>query len=129
LLKKRTIARRQTRATDAVSNIAIRIVIIAEVMSSSEARVGSDIISDILSDTKRFSRILCQIDAIMVKEDTGRFRSASLGRTSMIYVPSDLVKDSAFPFTDGDALLIRLMENAWLSRDQRRDDNNAHDCS
>jgi hypothetical protein len=95
------------RATETVSNI-------AEVVSSSEARVGSDIIWDILSDTKGFSRILCQIDAIMVKENTGRFGSASRGRTSIIYVPSDLVKDSAFPFTDGDALLIRLVENAWL---------------
>ncbi len=37
----------------------------------------------------------------MVQADTGRFGSASRGKTGIIYVPADLVKDTTFPFADG----------------------------
>ena len=44
----------------------------------------------------------------MVQEDTGRFGVASRGRIGIIYVPADLVKDTTFPFANGDSLLIRI---------------------
>ena len=44
----------------------------------------------------------------MVQEATGRFGSASRGKTGIIYVPADLVKDSTFPFSIGDSLHIRI---------------------
>jgi hypothetical protein len=44
----------------------------------------------------------------MVQEDTGRFGAASRGKTGIIYVPADLVKDTTFPFANGDSLLIRI---------------------
>jgi hypothetical protein len=44
----------------------------------------------------------------MVQEDTGRFGAASRGKTGIIYVPADLVKDTTFPFTFGDSLHIRI---------------------
>jgi hypothetical protein len=44
----------------------------------------------------------------MVQEDTGRFGAASRGKTGIIYVPADLVKDTTFPFVNGDPLLIKI---------------------
>ena len=44
----------------------------------------------------------------MVQEDFGSFGSASRGKTGIIYVPADLVKDTTFPFANGDSLLIRI---------------------
>jgi hypothetical protein len=44
----------------------------------------------------------------VVQEDFGRFGSASRGKTGIIYVAADLVKDTTFPFSDGDLLLIRI---------------------
>ena len=44
----------------------------------------------------------------MVQEAVGRFGAASRGKTGIIYVPADLVKDTTFPFTNGDSLLIRI---------------------
>jgi antitoxin component of MazEF toxin-antitoxin module len=34
--------------------------------------------------------------------------AASRGKTGIIYVPADLVKDMTFPFTNGDSLLIKI---------------------
>lgn len=50
----------------------------------------------------------------MVQEAVGRFGAASRGRTGIIYVPADLVKDSTFPFTNGDLLLIRIDEEQLI---------------
>jgi hypothetical protein len=36
----------------------------------------------------------------MVQEDTGRFGGASRGKTGIIYVPADLVKDTTFPLME-----------------------------
>ena len=44
----------------------------------------------------------------MVQDAVGRLGVASRGKTGIIYVPADLVKDSTFPFTNGDSLLIRI---------------------
>jgi hypothetical protein len=44
----------------------------------------------------------------MVQEAVGRFGAASRGKTGIIYVPADLVKDTVFPFISGDSLLIRV---------------------
>jgi hypothetical protein len=44
----------------------------------------------------------------MVQEATGRFGAASRGKTGIIYVPADLVKDTTFPFANGDPLHIRI---------------------
>jgi len=44
----------------------------------------------------------------MVKEDKGRFRTASKGKTGIIYIPSDMVKDSAFPLQDGAFVKIKI---------------------
>jgi hypothetical protein len=44
----------------------------------------------------------------MVQEATGRFGSASRGKTGIIYVPADLVKDTTFPLAIGDSLCIRI---------------------
>jgi antitoxin component of MazEF toxin-antitoxin module len=44
----------------------------------------------------------------MVQQATGRFGAASRGRTGIIYVPADLVKDTTFPFTNGDSVTIRI---------------------
>jgi hypothetical protein len=44
----------------------------------------------------------------MVQQDYGRFGSASRGKTGIIYVPADLVKDTTFPFAEGDPLLIQI---------------------
>ena len=45
---------------------------------------------------------------IMVQEVVGRLGAASRGKTGIIYVPADLVKDTTFPFVSGDLLLIRI---------------------
>ena len=44
----------------------------------------------------------------MVQEAVARFGAASRGKTGIIYVPADLVKDTTFPFTNWDSLLIRI---------------------
>jgi acetaldehyde dehydrogenase (acetylating) len=44
----------------------------------------------------------------MVQEAVGRFGAASRGKTGIIYVPADLVKDTVFPFISEDSLLIRV---------------------
>lgn len=44
----------------------------------------------------------------MVLEDQGTFRVSVKGKTGLIYIPADLVKDSAFPLQDGDSLTIRI---------------------
>ena len=44
----------------------------------------------------------------MVLQDKGTFRVSVKGKTGLIYVPADLVKDSAFPLQDGDSLTIRI---------------------
>jgi antitoxin component of MazEF toxin-antitoxin module len=50
----------------------------------------------------------------MVQEDTGRFGAASRGKTGIIYVPADLVKDITFPFANGDSLVIRIDEDRLI---------------
>jgi hypothetical protein len=67
--------------------------------------VASDKVSDVQYIT---SRIQYRIDAAMVQQDTGRFGAASRGKTGIIYVPADLVKDTTFPFVEGDSILIRI---------------------
>lgn len=44
----------------------------------------------------------------MVKEDIGKYHIPKRSRTGIIYVPSDLAIDSAFPFKDGDRVKIRI---------------------
>jgi hypothetical protein len=44
----------------------------------------------------------------MVQQATGRLGAASRGKTGIIYVPADLVKDTTFPFANGDSLLIKI---------------------
>jgi len=44
----------------------------------------------------------------MVQGDMGRFGAASRGKTGIIYIPADPVKDTTFPFTNGDSLLIGI---------------------
>ncbi len=56
----------------------------------------------------------------MVKENSGRFGKASKGETGIVYVPADLVKDSSFPFTDGDRLQIRI-ESGKLIVEKKRE--------
>jgi len=56
----------------------------------------------------RFSLIIPQRLSGMVRENGGRFGMASKGNTGIIYVPSDLVKDSTFPLKEGDILHIRI---------------------
>jgi hypothetical protein len=59
----------------------------------------------------------------MVQEDYGRFGSASRGKTGIIYVPADLVKDTTFPFADGDTLLIRIDgERLIIEKSKKRKD-------
>jgi hypothetical protein len=49
----------------------------------------------------------------MIKENSGRFHLASKGKTGIIYIPSDSVKDNTFPFNNGDILHVRI-EKACL---------------
>jgi antitoxin component of MazEF toxin-antitoxin module len=59
----------------------------------------------------------------MVQQDTGRFGAASRGRTGIIYVPADLVKDSTFPFTAGEAVTIRIEgDRLVIERAKKRKD-------
>lgn len=59
----------------------------------------------------------------MVREDTGHFGAASRGKTGIIYVPADLVKDTAFPFGNGDSLIIRIDgERLIIEKGKRRKD-------
>jgi hypothetical protein len=44
----------------------------------------------------------------LVQEAVGKFGAASRGKTGIIYVPADLVKDTTFPFTNGDSSLIKV---------------------
>jgi hypothetical protein len=44
----------------------------------------------------------------LAKEGTGKFAFPSRGKTGIIYVPSDVVKDSTFPLEEKDPLLIRI---------------------
>ncbi len=55
----------------------------------------------------------------MVKENSGRFGMASKGQTGIVYVASGIVKDSTFPFTDGDRLTIRI-EGSRLIVEKKR---------
>lgn len=55
----------------------------------------------------------------MVRENSGRFATASKGKTGIIYVPADLVKDSSFPFTDGDVLQIRIEASRLIVEKKR----------
>jgi hypothetical protein len=43
-----------------------------------------------------------------VKEGEGRFQYASKGMTGIVYIPSDLVKDSTFPFQENEQVNIRI---------------------
>jgi len=45
---------------------------------------------------------------VMAKEGFGSFRFPKRGRTGIIYVPSDIVIDSTFPFKEDDALKIKI---------------------
>ena len=44
----------------------------------------------------------------MTKEGIGSFRFPRRGRTGIIYVPSDVVIDSTFPFKEDDILKIQI---------------------
>jgi hypothetical protein len=59
----------------------------------------------------------------MAQEDYGSFGSASRGKTGIIYVPADLVKDTTFPFADGDSFLIRIdSERLIVEKSKKRKD-------
>jgi len=50
----------------------------------------------------------------MVLEDTGTFKLSPKGKTGLIYVPADLVKDSSFPFQNGEVLRIKIEGKALV---------------
>jgi hypothetical protein len=59
----------------------------------------------------------------VVQEDTGRFGLASRGKTGIIYVPADLVKDTTFPFAEDDSLAIRIDgERLIIEKSKKRKD-------
>jgi len=55
----------------------------------------------------------------MVLEDKGTFKTSPKGKTGLIYVPADLVKDSSFPFQDGEVLRIKIEGKALLIKKEK----------
>jgi hypothetical protein len=47
----------------------------------------------------------------MTKEGSGSFRFPKRGRTGIIYVSSDLVIDSTFPFKEDESLRVKIEGN------------------
>lgn len=41
----------------------------------------------------------------MVLKDTGTFKLSHKGNTGILYIPSDLVKDSCFPLKEGNVVV------------------------
>ena len=56
----------------------------------------------------------------MAKEDLGRFKYASKGKTGLIYVPSDVVRDSTFPFVENDQVLVKITNGGLLIEKVKR---------
>jgi hypothetical protein len=52
----------------------------------------------------------------MALEDRGTFGVSVKGKTSLIYVPADLVRDSAFPLRDGDFLATEIERQILIVR-------------
>lgn len=60
--------------------------------------------------------IKCSAGAQMVLRNTGTFKFSHKGKTGILYIPADIVKDSRFPLKEGnvtveisgDILIIRL---------------------
>jgi len=50
----------------------------------------------------------------MVMEATGKFTLSPKGKTGVLYVPADLVKDSAFPLKAGEKVKIRIEGNKLI---------------
>ena len=50
----------------------------------------------------------------MAKENVGKFKYASKGKTGLIYVPSDVVRDSTFPFVEDENILIRINNSSLI---------------
>lgn len=44
----------------------------------------------------------------LANEGAGKFAFPSRGKTGIIYVPADVVRDSTFPLKENDAVLIRI---------------------
>lgn len=41
----------------------------------------------------------------MVLENTGTFKFSHKGKTGILYIPADIVKDSAFPLKEGKTII------------------------
>jgi hypothetical protein len=55
----------------------------------------------------------------MVLEAKGKFKLPPKGKTGLIYVPADLVKDSSFPFHDGEVLRIKIEGKTLLIQQEK----------
>jgi hypothetical protein len=54
----------------------------------------------------------------MVLEAKGKFKLSPKGKTGLIYVPADIVKDSSFPFHDGEILRIKIEGKTLLIKQE-----------
>jgi len=50
----------------------------------------------------------------MVMEAKGTFTLSPKGKTGVLYVPADIVKDSAFPFQPGEKVKVRIEGNRLI---------------
>jgi len=46
-----------------------------------------------------------------MKKGETKFRYTTRGKTGLIHIPADIVKDSAFPFKPDDKLIIEVKED------------------
>jgi hypothetical protein len=62
----------------------------------------------------------------MVSKAKGKFKFPSRGKTGLIYVPADLVKDSQFPLVEGEVILT--IEGSKLAIEQLTRRTGKVDC-
>jgi hypothetical protein len=55
---------------------------------------------------------------VFTKQGVGRFNLAARGKTGLVYIPAELVRDSTFPFTNGELIEIKVTKNG-LSAEKR----------
>lgn len=51
----------------------------------------------------------------MVLKDVGTFKLSAKGKTGLLYIPSDLVKDSRFPLKEGN-VVVEISEDVLIVR-------------
>jgi len=56
----------------------------------------------------------------MVKEAIGKIGKASKGKTGIIFIPSDLMIDSAFPFKIGEPVKIKIEDGKLIIEASKR---------